>query len=336
MQAQSASARMMGMVHGYLVSQSLYVAATLGIADLLAGGPRAVEELALETGAQEDPLYRLLRALAAAGVFHEDASRRFALTELGDCLRSDAAEPVGRWAANIGRPYVWAAAGDLLHSVQTGESGFRHVHGTDAWTYRASRPDESVIFDRAMADLSRRAAAGVVAAYPFSAFRRIVDVGGGSGMLLAAILAANPGVNGVLFDQPHVVAAAPTMLSMSGVLDRCEIIGGSFFETVPTGGDAYILKSVLHDWNTEDAAAILRTCRAAIPAGAKLLAVEHVIGPPNELPVSKFTDLNMLVMLGAQERTEQQFAALFAASGFTLKRIVPATSGFCIIETEPS
>ncbi len=335
MQPQSASARMMGMVNGYLVSQSLYVAATLGIADLLTAGPRAVEELALETGAQEDALYRVLRALAAVGVFHEDASRRFALTALGDCLRTDAAEPVGRWAANIGRPYVWAAAGALLHSVQTGESGFRHIHGTDPWTYRANRPDDSVIFDRAMADLSRRASAGVVAAYPFGVFRRIVDVGGGSGMLLTVILAANPEVAGVLFDQPHVVTAAPTVLSAAGVLDRCEIVGGSFFESVPTGGDAYVLKSVLHDWNTEDATAILRTCRAAIPFGAKLLAVEHVIGPPNELPISKFTDLNMLVMLGAQERTEQQFAALFAASGFALKRIVTAALGYCIIEAEP-
>ncbi len=336
MQPPSASARMMGMVNGYLVSQALYVAATLGIADLLAGGPRAVEELALETGAQEEALYRLLRALAAAGVFHEDASRCFALTALGDCLRSDAAEPVGRWAANIGRPYVWTASGALLHSVQTGESGFRHVHGTDPWTYRATRPDESVIFDRAMADLSRRAAAGVVMAYPFGTFRRIVDVGGGSGMLLAAILAAHPDAQGVLFDQPHVVAAAPTVLAEAGVLDRCEVVEGSFFETVPAGGDAYVLKSVLHDWNTRDATAILRVCRATIPVGAKLLAVEHVIGPPNEQPVSKFTDINMLVMLGAQERTEQQFRALFAAGGFTLKRIMPATLGYCVIEGEPS
>ncbi len=336
MQQPSASARLMGLVNGYLLSQALYVAATLGIADLLADGPSGVRELASKTGAHEEALYRVLRALAAAGIFHEDASRRFALTELGDCLRSDAAEPVGRWAANIGRPYVWSAAGALLHCVQTGESGFRHVHGTDAWTYRASRPEESVIFDRAMADLSRRAAAGVVAAYSFGAFRRIVDVGGGSGMLLAAILAANPGVQGVLFDQSHVVAAAPTVLAAAGVLDRCEIVGGSFFETVPTGGDAYILKSVLHDWNTEEAGAILRICRAVIPAGAKLLAVEHVIGPPNELPFSKFTDINMLIMLGAQERTEQQFAALFAAGGFTLKKVVPATLGYCIIEAEPS
>ena len=336
MQQPSASARMMGMVNGYLVSQALYVAATLGVADLLVEGPRAVEEIASKTGVQQEALYRLLRALAAAGVFHEDASRCFALTELGDCLRSDAKEPVGRWAANIGRPYVWAAAGALMHSVKTGESGFQYVHATDPWTYRASRPDESVIFDHAMADLSRRAAAGVVAAYPFGGFRRIVDVGGGSGMLLAAILSAHPSVRGVLFDQPHVVAAAPTVLAAAGVLDRCEVIGGSFFKSVPISGDAYVLKSVLHDWNTEDATAILQICRAAIPVGAKLLAVEHVIGPPNELPVSKFTDLNMLVMLGAQERTEQQFAALFAASGFAIKRVVPATLGYCIIEAEPS
>ena len=327
---------MMSLVNGYLVSQALYVVATLGIADLLAGERRDAEELASATGTKSKPLYRLLRALAAVGVFDEDASGCFALTELGDCLRFDAAEPVGRWAANIGRPYVWAATGALLHSVQTGESGFRHVHGTDPWTFRTSRPEESVIFDHAMADLSRRAAAGVMAAYPFGAFPRIVDVGGGSGMLLAAILVANPGVQGVLFDQPHVVAAALPVLAEAGVQDRCECVGGSFFESAPAGGDAYVLKSVLHDWNTKDAISILRTCRAAMLAGAKLLAVEHVIGPPNQQPVSKLTDLNMLVMLGAQERTEQQFVALFADGGFTVTRIVPAALGYCVIEGEPN
>ena len=335
MQQSSASARMMSLVNGYLVSQALYVAATLGIADLLAGGRRGAAELASATGTQSEPLYRLPRALAAVGVFDEDASGRFALTELGDCFCSGAAEPVGRWAANIGRPYVWAATGALLHSVQTGESGFRHVHGTDPWTFRTSRPEESIIFDRAMADLSRRAPAGVVAAYPFGAFPRILDVGGGSGMLLATILAANPGVQGVLFDQPHVVAAALPVLAEAGVRDRCECMEGSFFESVPAGADAYVLKSVLHDWSTKDATSILRICRAAMPAGAKLLAVEHVIGPPNQQPVPKFTDLNMLVMLGAQERTEQQFAALFADGGFTMTRIVPTALGYCVIEGEP-
>ncbi len=328
------SARMLTLINGYLVSQALYVAATLGIADRLADGARDAEDLAQVTGTQAEPLYRLLRALAAVGVFHEDDGRCFSLTEMGACLRSDAPEPVGAWAANIGRPYVWAATGELLHSVRTGESGFRHTHGTDPWDYRSDRPNESAIFDRAMADLSRRAAADVVAAYDFGGFRRIVDVGGGSGMLLATILAANPSAKGVLFDLPHVVAGGPKVLEAAGVMDRCECVGGSFREGVPAGADAYVLKSVLHDWNTDDARAVLLACRAAMPAGAKLLVVEHVVGPPNQRPASKFTDLNMMVMLGALERTEDEFAALFAAAGFALTRIVPTTLGYCVIEGE--
>ena len=186
-----------------------------------------------------------------------------------------------------------------------------------------------------MADLACRAAVGVVAAYAFGVYPRIVDVGGGSSMLLATILAANPGMHGVLFDQPHVIATALPSLKKAGVADRCECVGGSFFELVPEGGDAYVLKSVLHDWHKQDATAILRVCRAAMPAGATLLAVEHVIGPPNREPVSKFADLNMMVMLGAQERTEDQFAALFADGGFTLTRVVTAALGYCVIEGLP-
>ena len=200
----------------------------------------------------------MLRALASVGVLHEDDDGRFALTAIGECLRSDAPEPVGGWAAFVGRPYHWQAWGALLHGVRTGENAFRSVHGTDVWDYRAAHPEEGAIFDAAMTDIMLRANAHLLAAYDFGRFATVVDVGGGRGAFLGAVLEANPGMRGVLFDQPHVVEGAV-------VGERCEVVAGSFFEAVPEGADAYLLKAVLHDWEDDDALRILRRCRAAIP-----------------------------------------------------------------------
>ena len=213
---QEPAAALRQLVHGYRVSQAIHVAATLGLADLMRDGARGSDELAAATGAHPLALYRVLRALASVGVFREEADRRFALTPLGDCLRSDAPQPVAPWAAFICRPYVWQPWGHLLHSVRTGEPAFRHVHGTDAWAYRAAHPEEEALFDAAMTANSRRQAAAVLAAYDFGRFGCVVDVGGGRGALLAAILARHPNVRGVLFDQPHVVAEAEQELQAAG------------------------------------------------------------------------------------------------------------------------
>lgn len=336
MAERDAAAELMRLVNGYQASQALHVAATLGIADLLKDGPRTSDELAVATGAQPRPLYRLLRALAALGIFHEAEGQRFTLTPMGAELRPDAANPAGPWAGFIGTPAHWQAWGDLLHSVRTGESGFRHVHGTDPWTYRQQRPAESAVFDRAMTGLSRRAADAVIAAYDFGRFRRIVDVGGGQGALLAAVLAAHPSARGVLFDQPHVVSGATDVLRAAGVDGRCEAVGGSFFEAVPEGGDAYMLKSILHDWDDDAAAAILRTCRRAMAPGGALIVIERVIAPPNEAAEAKLSDLNMLVMLGAQERTREEFALLFAAAGFRLADVTATRDVVSVIEGAPA
>ena len=194
----------------------------------LRDGPRDSDALAQETATHAPSLHRVLRALASVGVLHEDDDGRFALTAIGECLRSDAAEPVGAWAAFVGRPYHWQAWGALLHGVRTGESPFRSVHGTDVWEYRAAHPEEGAIFDAAMTDIMRRANAHLLAAYDFGRFATVVDVGGGRGAFLGAILEAHPGMRGVLFDQPHVVAGAI-------VGERCEVVGGSFFDAVPAG-----------------------------------------------------------------------------------------------------
>lgn len=336
MAAPTPSAELLRLVNGYQVSQAIHVAATLGIADLLRDGPRASDDLATATRTHPASLYRVLRALAAVGVFHEDEGRRFSLTAMGECLRSDAADPVGPWAAYVGRPYVWQAWAHLLHGVRTGENAFRHVHGVDAWEYRSRHPEEGAVFDRAMTGLSRRLAEAVVAAYDFARFGRVVDVGGGHGAMLAAILAAHPRMRGVLFDQPHVVAGAEAVLRAAGVAERCEVAAGSFFEAVSGGGDAYLLKAILHDWDDAASAAILKTCRRAMRPETRLLVLERVVAPPNEVPEAKFSDLNMLVVPGGRERTREEFAALFAAAGFRLEAVVPTGTRLCVIEGAPA
>ena len=314
--AESPSAVLMGLINGYQVSQAIHVAAALGLADELADGPRAVGELASVTATHAGALHRLLRALAAVEVVREEDDGTFALTAVGEELRG----PAGSWAAFIGRPYHWTAWGQLLHGVRTGENAFRALHGVDVWEYRAARPEEAAVFDAAMTGLSRRVNTAVAAAHDFGRYGVIVDVGGGRGALLAGILAAHPGVRGVLFDQPAVVADA--------VADGFEIVGGSFFEAVPEGGDAYVLKSVLHDWEDEPAIQILRACRRAARAGTALLVIERQFA----LPATKLSDLNMLVGPGGRERTAEEYAALLAAADYELVGETPTAAGVSVFD----
>jgi hypothetical protein len=320
------------LVNGYQVTQAIHVAATLGIADLLRDGPRGSGELAAATETHAPSLHRVLRALASVGVLHEEDDGAFALTAVGACLRSDAAEPVGGWAAYVGLPSHFTAWAALLHAVRTGENAFASVHGTDVWNYRARHPQEGPIFDRAMTDTTLRANRHLVDAYDFGRFGTVVDVGGGHGALVAALLVVYPAMRGVLFDQAHVVAGAPSVLDSAGVADRCEVVAGSFFDAVPAGGDAYVLKAIVHDWEDEDALRILRCCREAIAPDGALLVVERELGEPNENPDGKFSDLNMMIGPGGRERTREEFAALFSASGFALERVVATPIGLHVLE----
>ena len=324
------------MTNGYQVSQALHVAATLGIADFLKEGLRSVDELAEATQTHAPTLYRLLRALASVGVFAEESDGRFGLTPLAEHLRTDAPGSLRAWARLIGQPYFWASWGHLLHSVRTGDPAFPDLHGTNVWEHRAAHPEEGEIFDAAMTGLSAPVAEAVAQSYDFSNIGVLVDVGGGEGGLLATILAANPALRGILFDLSHVVATAGALLERAGVADRCEVVGGSFFETVPEGADAYLLKSIIHDWDDPAAIEILRTCRAAMADTGRLLVVEPVIQPGNEPDRAKFSDLNMLVMLGGRERTADDFERLYAEAGFRLTSIIPTGSPpFNIIEGVP-
>jgi hypothetical protein len=331
----SAYADFLNLVNGYQVSQAIYAAATLGIADHLHDTPRDVDELASLTACHPGALYRLLRALAAVGVFHEDDNKRFSLTEIGECLRSDSPTPMAGWAAYIGRPYHWQSWGHLLHSVRTGEVAFQDLYQQSVWDLRAADPEESAIFDRAMTTNSQSTLQAIVAAYDFGQFGHVADIGGGQGHLLSGILSANPQLRGTLFDQPHVVARAQEVFARHGLSERCTIVPGSFFETAPAGADAYLLKSIVHDWDDDDAISILKVCRRAMGVNAKLLLIERPIGRPNESTINKFSDVNMLVMLGGRERTPEQYAELCQAAGFRFRRIVQAGMFFGIIEAEP-
>ena len=316
------------MATGYQVSQALYAAARLGIADLLAAGPRAVEDLAQASGSHAPSLYRLLRALAGLGVFAQDDDGRFRLTPLAELLRSDVLDSIRAAILNHGgRNYrLW---GDLLYGVQSGENAFEHIFGMPSWGYFAQHPEEGALFDTFMATRARQRRAALLAAYDFAGAHTIIDVGGGRGALLAGILAAYPTVRGVLFDQPQVVEAARETLQAAGVAERCEIIGGDFFESVPAGGDVYVLSTVLHDWPDDRATAILRNCRRALIPGGRLLIVDRVIPAGDQAWAGKFYDLAMMLEhVGGRERSEAEWRDLLSASGFRPARIIPMPDGF--------
>lgn len=325
------------MTNAFQVSQAIHVAAALGIADHLGDGPRSVEDLAEATRSHAPTLHRLLRALASVGVFAEESEGRYGLTPLAEHLQTDAPGSLRAWALQIGQTYYWASWGHMLHGVRTGEPAFPDLYGTTAWKYRAGRPEEEAVFNAAMTSLSAGVIEAVARNYDFSSIEVLVDVGGGEGALLAAVLAANPNLRGILFDQPNVVAAAGRTMERAGVADRCSLVGGSFFEAVPDAADAYLLKSVIHDWDDAEAIEILRNCRAAIDEAGRLLVVEPVIQPGNAPDPAKFSDLNMLVMLGGRERTVDDFGKLYAESGFRLTGITPTGSPpFSIISGVPA
>jgi orsellinic acid C2-O-methyltransferase len=322
----------------YYVSRALWVVARLGIADQLAAGPRRVEELAEATGTHAPSLRRVLRLLASAGVFAEEADGHIALTPIGQCLRAGVP---GSMRAGVllfaGRTQdAWS---DLMYSVQTGEPIYPHRHGVDVWTYTAQHPEDAALFDEAMADFTRQAAIAVVAAYDFSPFGTILDVGGGAGALLAGILTANPALRGVLFDRPDVVERARAEIARRGLADRCTVVGGDFFEEVPAGADAFLLKHVIHDWNDEKAIAILRNCRRAMERSGKVLILEGVYPPRIDRSLESrgaaANDVNMLVCTGGRQRSEEEFRSLYQAAGFELARIVPTAARVSVIEGVP-
>jgi hypothetical protein len=321
------------LVNGYKVTQMLSVVAKLGIADLLEGGPQTAEELAATAGAHPDALYRVMRTLASIGVFEEVEPRRFSLTPLAEPLRASHPESMRLVAIYQGEE-IYQAWGDLMYSVMTGAPAIDHVFGAPHFAYMSQHPETSAPFNQAMSEGSRRVASAVVAAYDFADVGTVVDVGGGQGALLAAILGAHAGLRGILFDLPHVVTDAQPVLDAASVVDRCETVAGDFFAAVPPGGDCYVLRRILHDWDDERSIAILRRCAQAMASHGKVLVIEAIVASGNEGPQTKFLDLQMLVMNGGRERTAAEYERLFTAAGLRLIRIIPTASDANIIEGE--
>ena len=323
---------MMQMLSGYVVSQAIYVVAKLGIADHLKDGPKSSDELAKIVGADARSLYRVLRSVSSLGVFAETSEKNFALTPLAELLRTDVPGSLHAMAVWMNEPFHWRVYEEMLHSVKTGELAFKHVLGMEPFPYFVQNPDVAKIFDNAMTSFSLLTAPAVTAAYDFSSIKKIVDVAGGHGLLLSTILKANPHLKGVLFDMPTVIEGAGRLMEEAGVADRCERVAGDFFKEVPAGGDAYIMKHIIHDWDDERSLVILRNCHRAMVAGGKLLLVEIVIPPGNEPSFGKVMDIEMMLLPGGMERTEAEYRELFAAAGFRLTRIVPTESPVSVIE----
>jgi len=324
------------LMNGCRVTQALYVAARLGLADLLHDGPWGSDELARATGADAGALRRLLRALVSLGVLAEDADGRFVLTELGALLRSDVPGSLRAAAVFWGDERLWRAWGKLHESVLSGETVWG-PRGPGAFVEDHARdPEGAALFNAAMTSLTSAFDGAVTAAYDFSRFGTLVDVGGGQGALLASILAANPGLRGVLFDIPPVIESARARIAEAGLAERCAPVAGDFFAAVPAGGDAYVLKWVIHDWDDERSIAILRNSHRAMARDGRLLLIERVV--PERIDQSEGTqgmllgDLNMLLVTGGRERTAAEYRALLARAGFTLAQIVPTGTQLSLVE----
>ena len=322
----------------YQISQAVSVAARLRLAELLASGPKAADELATATGTHAPSLFRLLRALTAFGVFDEVAPGRFALTSIGECLRADAPHSLRDAVVMWGSENFWQTTADLLHSIQTGETAVQHLFGVATpFEYYQSRPELGAMMNAVWAASAQDLPSEVVAAYDFPASATVVDVGGNRGQILAPVLQAYPSLRGVLFDLPNVIAVAAAFLNEAGVLDRCTLVGGDLFVEVPSGGDIYILSRVIHDWDDAKASAILRTCRRAMSLRTTLLLVERALPATLDhsanVQVSVQGDLNMLLRTGGRERTDAEYEALLAAAGFALERIIPTPSGYSVIQS---
>ncbi len=327
-----APAAMMEMIVAGWLSQAITTAAELGVADALASGPLTIDELASQVGADSDALSRLLRALIGRGVFHRRGDARYELNSLARSLCSDADVSMKAAAEFYGSREQRDRWTMLAESIRTGRSVVPALHGKESFDYFAEDPAHADLFNRTMSSISALTDASVVAAYDFSSYSTIVDVGGGHGLLLANILASTPGVRGVLYDLPAVVATVSKILSYPRVGDRVRIETGSFFDRVPRGGDVYVLKNIMHDWPDDRAVQILRNVRAAAGRHATVLLVELVIpGHDRDFP-GKWADLEMLLNLAARERTVAEYRKLLGRAGFEMTRLVPTASPLSLVE----
>ena len=325
-------AHVMQVMLGCFPSQAVYVAAKLGIADLLKDEARTTAELAEKTNTHERSLYRLLRSLASVGIFTETKSKTFALTPPSALLLTDHPGSLRDTAIFMGEKWHWSVYGEMLYSVQTGKVAWEKVHGLEVFPYFQQHPEEYEIFNRAMTSLSMNVLPSLVEAYDFTGVETLVDIAGGHGTLLSGFLKKTPQLKGVLFDLPEVIKGAPELLEEEGVAARVQLESGDFFETVPKGADAYMMKFIIHDWDDERSLKILKNIHRDSAPNARLLLFEMVVPAGNEPHFSKIQDLEMLVSPGGVERTEREYKELLEQAGFQLRRVIPTKSPLSIVE----
>jgi hypothetical protein len=325
------------LISGFRVTQMVRAVSELQIPDLVASGPRTADDLAASTGVQADPLRRILRCLVAAGVFTETEDGRFASTPISEWYRDQPGSL--RWTALMLPNESYEAFGALMHTLRTGEPAFEHVFGMSRWAQLAQDPERAAIFNASMQSGTEQVRDALAAACEFAGMKTIVDVAGGRGTLIAALLKANPHLHGVVFDVEAGLGETDAYLKREGVRDRCDIVSGSFFESVPAGHDAYLLKSIVHDWKDEKAALILAACRKAMKPDSRLLVIEQVVPDRAEdTPLARrlfMTDVQMLVVLAGRERTNDEYRDLFRGAGLRLTRVIPTESRFQLIEGAP-
>jgi hypothetical protein len=334
-QSPPAHVGMLQLLAGANITGAIACLAQLGVPDLLESGPKSADDLAAAIKADPQALYRLMRATASVGVLSEGPDHKFSQTPLSAVLRSNANPSLRGFAQMHAREWHGMGWAHLEYCVRTGKQALDKVYGSPTFEYLRQRPEESQIFNQAMTDLSSSDAPAVAEAYRFDNIHSIVDVGGGHGSLLAAILTRNPHMKGTLFEEPHVTEGAKNGL-LKPLLDRCTLASGDMFSSVPAGADAYIMKHIIHDWPDEACAKILRACHKAVNPGGVLLVVDNVIQPGNEFAPGKFLDLQMLIFPGGRERTEKEFRELLASSGWRLTRVIPTAAGDSIVEAAPA
>jgi len=317
---------------GYIASTCVYLAVKLRLADLLAAGPRSSADLARELRVNEDALFRVMRTLSSLGVFEEKGSRTVANNLASSMLRSSTPGSMYEMALWMSDPFHFQVYANALHSVQTGGPAVEKTVGVPVFEWFPKNPEESEVFNNAMTTFSAMVIPAVLEAYDFSGIGTLVDVAGGHGRVLTSILQKYPSMRGVLFDLEHVLAGARPAIESLGLSDRCRTVSGDFFTAVPEGGDAYIMKHIIHDWDDERATTILKNIRGAMNRGGRVILLDSVVTPGSQPDFAKIIDLEMLLMPGGRERTEQEFRDLFARAGFQLTRIVPTKSPLSVIE----
>jgi hypothetical protein len=325
----SLAAEFMKFIVGKCISKPIYAAAELCIADLLAEGPKSIEELSMMSQTHAPSIYRLMRALASIGIFFETEGRRFGLTPMAELLKTGAMRSIALMFNSPWNDQAWTRLTDCL---RTGETAFEKVQGMDVTEWLVKNPGAAEIFNEANALKAANTASAIIDVYDFHNTATLIDMGGGIGVLLTEILKAYPSINGILVDTSSVVAEAKKMIKAQRIEERCKIIACDFFKSVPSGGDLYLLSNVLHDWSDERCKNILRNCHKSMKATSKLLGLEMVIPDGNGPSVAKLLDLEMFVVTGGRERTEKEFVDLFSSSGFRLSRIIPTRETVCIIE----